>query len=50
MNKYRIEFRASRDQGISWYLETKIIEAYTIDDAIRYSGIYYKLITNAERI
>lgn len=50
MNKYRIEFRATRDQGKSWYNESKIVEAYTIDDAIRYSGIHYKLITNATRV
>ncbi len=50
MIKYKVEYRASNDQGKSWYTTSKIIEANNIDDAIRKSDIWYKLITNVERI
>lgn len=50
MNTYKIEYRASNDQGKLWHTTFKLVDAYSIDEAITLSGIWYKLITNAYRV
>lgn len=50
MKKYRIWYRGSYDMGITWVAMHKEIEAYTASDAVRFCGIWSKLILKVDLI
>ena len=48
MKKYRVWYRGSYDMGKTWEKMYKDFDAYTASDALRYCGIWSKIIIKIE--